>query len=151
MATKSEISFPTYKPVHPGVVLREELKERGIKQKDFALAIGMRSNHVSELLSGKRSISQVVAQKIELELGIPAIDMLTMQQQFEYDTKILQTRSLEEQSANIALAEYNELFDVKKDPNELSNVIAEKKYAKHLTRLQNKLDEFRREQNVDEW
>ena len=113
MATKSEITFPTYKPVHPGVVLREELKERGIKQKDFALAIGMRSNHVSELLGGKRSISPAVAQKIELELGIPAIDMLTMQQQFEYDTKVLQARSLEERSANIALAEYNELFDVK--------------------------------------
>ena len=46
---------------------------------------------------------------------------------------------------------YDELFDLKKDPNELRNVVAEKKYAKHLTRLQKQLDAFRQEQKVDEW
>jgi hypothetical protein len=35
--------------------------------------------------------------------------------------------------------------------NELNNVIAKKKYAKHLSRLQQQLDAFRTEQKVDEW
>ena len=46
---------------------------------------------------------------------------------------------------------YNELYDIRKDPNELHNVIDEKKYAKHLRRLQLQLDKFRSEQHVDEW
>ena len=46
---------------------------------------------------------------------------------------------------------YDELYDLKKDPNELRNVVAEKKYAKHLGRLQKQLDKFRQEQKVDEW
>ena len=46
---------------------------------------------------------------------------------------------------------YDELFDLKKDPNELQNVLADKKYAKHLSRLQEQLDTFRQEQKVDEW
>ena len=46
---------------------------------------------------------------------------------------------------------YDELYDLKKDPNELRNVIEEKKYAKHLARLQKQLDTFRQEQKVDEW
>ena len=46
---------------------------------------------------------------------------------------------------------YDELYDIKKDPNELHNVIAEGKYAKHLKRLQLQLDKFRSEQHVDEW
>ena len=31
--------------VHPGEILQEELKERHIKQKDFAAAIGMEAPH----------------------------------------------------------------------------------------------------------
>ena len=46
---------------------------------------------------------------------------------------------------------YDELYDLKKDPNELHNVIEDKKFSKHLSRLQEQLDSFRREQNVDEW
>ena len=46
---------------------------------------------------------------------------------------------------------YDELYDLKKDPNELHNVVADAKYAKHLKRLQKQLDTFRQEQKVDEW
>lgn len=46
---------------------------------------------------------------------------------------------------------YDELYDLKKDPNELRNVIGDKRFAKHIKRLQEQLDTFRREQKVDEW
>ena len=46
---------------------------------------------------------------------------------------------------------YDELYDLKKDPNELRNIVNETKYAKHLNRLQKQLDTFRQEQKVDEW
>lgn len=50
-----------------------------------------------------------------------------------------------------ATRSYDELYDLKKDPNELNNVVADANYAKHLTRLQTQLDTFRKEQRVDEW
>ena len=46
---------------------------------------------------------------------------------------------------------YDELYDLKKDPNELNNVVSDRRYAKHLNRLQKQLDIFRQEQKVDEW
>ena len=46
---------------------------------------------------------------------------------------------------------YDEFYDLKRDPNELYNVVGDKKYAKHFNRLQKQLDTFRREQKVDEW
>ena len=46
---------------------------------------------------------------------------------------------------------YDELYDLRKDPNELNNVISEDKYRGHRERLQKQLVAFRAEQNVDEW
>ena len=46
---------------------------------------------------------------------------------------------------------YDELYDLKKDPNELNNVVSDRRYTKHLNRLQKQLDIFRQEQKVDEW
>jgi arylsulfatase A-like enzyme len=46
---------------------------------------------------------------------------------------------------------YDELYDLKKDPNELNNVIGDAKYSQHLDRLKQQLNAFRQEQKVDEW
>lgn len=37
--------------------MREELRERGIKQKDFAKQIGMQATHLSEFIRGKRNLN----------------------------------------------------------------------------------------------
>ena len=46
---------------------------------------------------------------------------------------------------------YDEFYDLKKDPNELHNLISEAKYHKHIARLQAQLDLFRKQERVDEW
>ena len=46
---------------------------------------------------------------------------------------------------------YDEFYDLKKDPNELHNLISEAKYHKHIARLQTQLDLFRKQERVDEW
>ena len=38
-----------FRAVHPGETLAEELKERGIKQKELAKAIGIQPSHLNEL------------------------------------------------------------------------------------------------------
>ena len=72
-------------PLHPGTILKEELKERGIKQKIFAEWIGMRPSHLSALLHGARNISPQVAARIESVLHIPARVWLNLQNNYNLD------------------------------------------------------------------
>ena len=62
---------PAQMAIHPGSILKEELKERGISQKNFAKKIEMQPSHLNEIIKGKRSITKQVADKFEEVLGIP--------------------------------------------------------------------------------
>ena len=73
--------LPVY-AVHPGSVLVEELKERGIKQKDFAKSIGMEAPHLSALIHGRRNVTAAIASRLETGLGIPAPVWLNLQTRY---------------------------------------------------------------------
>ena len=73
--------LPVY-AVHPGSILAEELKERGIKQKDFAKAIGMEPPHLSALIHGKRNVTPAIAYRLESGLGISASIWLNLQNKY---------------------------------------------------------------------
>lgn len=111
METRSKYAVP-FMAVHPGDVLRAELKERGIKQKDFAARIGMQATHLNELLHGKRNISPDVAAAIEDVLGIPAVDWLNLQSMYDFDRQYLATKSAEEAQARLELSDYNRIVSV---------------------------------------
>jgi addiction module HigA family antidote len=89
IGVKNELLTP-YMAIHPGSILRAELKERGISHKKFAEKIGMQTTHLSELINGKRAISEAVADKLEEALGIPSLDWMNLQNQYNYDVKRLQ-------------------------------------------------------------
>ena len=77
---------PSLIPVHPGEILGEELKERGISQKKFAESIGMQPSHLSALIHGIRSFTQSVAEKVASGLpGISASFWTKMQEQYNAD------------------------------------------------------------------
>ena len=84
MVTRNDIR--PFKPVHPGSILREELKERGIKQKDFAQSIGMRPTHLNALLHGARRITPQLAIRLEKALDIPAQSWMNLQDNYILDT-----------------------------------------------------------------
>jgi len=50
-----------------------------------------------------------------------------------------------------AEGDYNEFYDIKKDPNEMSNLISDKRQRRKIARLQKQLDKFRQELGVDEY
>ena len=54
--------------VHPGEILGEELKARGISQKEFAEKASMQQTHLSALIHGVRNITPAVAAKLEAAL-----------------------------------------------------------------------------------
>ena len=80
--------------VHPGEILREELKERGIKQKVFAKNVGMEASHLSALIHGVRNITPSVATKLESGLGIPASLWMNLQSQYNLDSEKIKTKGL---------------------------------------------------------
>ena len=71
---------------HPGEMIRDELKERGMTQKQLAAESGIKPSVLSETINGKRSVSLNVAVALEKALGIPADIWMNLQTQYNLDT-----------------------------------------------------------------
>jgi HTH-type transcriptional regulator/antitoxin HigA len=99
MATSSNQRLVPARAIHPGEVLREELRERGIKQKEFAKAIDFQATHLNEFIHGKRNLTEPLAHKLEQALGIPFKFWMSMQSEYAYDCIQIKNRELEEQEA----------------------------------------------------
>ena len=84
MATKNENLRP-FMAVHPGMMIKPELEERGISQKEFSKMLGIQASHLSEVLNGKRSLSAELAMKIENAIGIPAKILVSAQAQYDLE------------------------------------------------------------------
>ena len=110
---ETKIEAPIFMAIHPGSILKEELVERGIPQKQFAKDIEMQPSHLCEIIKGKRSITKPVADKLEEILGIPSIDWVNLQTRFDYDTSQNRERQIVETAAREELQEYNKLVDIK--------------------------------------
>ena len=98
---------------HPGSILRLELKERGMSQKNFATKIGIQPSHLSEVIKGKRSLTAQLAGKIEEALGIPAEHWIRLQAEYDYKLKAANLKNKEEIEATLLLDEYNKIYDIK--------------------------------------
>ena len=83
MATNANDIIPAH-ATHPGSVLKRELQARGIKQKDFAKAIGMPAPNLSEIIKGRRNVSESIAIKLEEALGIPYQTWINLQSRYNY-------------------------------------------------------------------
>jgi len=56
----------------PGATIKEQLEDRGMTQKDFALHMDMSEKHISQLINGKVQLTPDVALRLESVLGVPA-------------------------------------------------------------------------------
>ena len=66
-------------PVHPGSVIRDEIKARGISQRRFAKLMGIPPSQLNEIINGKRPLSAEHALMVEALLDISAVPLLRMQ------------------------------------------------------------------------
>jgi addiction module HigA family antidote len=78
--------------VHPGSILKDELRERKISQKEFAASIGMQASHLSALIHGVRNVTADIAQRLEKALDIPAYIWMNLQSQYQLE-KTRQTKT----------------------------------------------------------
>ncbi|MGI6594373.1 MAG: HigA family addiction module antitoxin [Christensenellales bacterium] len=62
----------TYVATPPGETIKEQLIDRGISQKEFALRMDMSEKHISKLINGEVQLTTDVAIRLEMVLGLPA-------------------------------------------------------------------------------
>ena len=83
VSIKEQVPFVA---THPGELIKDELKERGLTQKRLAEMTGIKASVISETISGRRSVSQNMAVALEKALGIPAEMWMNLQTQYNLDS-----------------------------------------------------------------
>ncbi len=77
-------------PIAPGELLRNELRSKGIKQKDFAKQIGIPYTMLNKLVNGNRPMKADMALLLEKSLGKKAEDW--MKAQSDYSIALAKTQ-----------------------------------------------------------
>lgn len=62
----------TYIATPPGESVKEQLIDKGMSQKEFALRMGMSEKHISRFINGDVLLTQDMAYRLEMVLGVPA-------------------------------------------------------------------------------
>ena len=88
---------------HPGEMIKDELKERGMTQKQLADQTGIKPSVLSETINGKRSVSLSVAVALEKALGIPADIWMNLQTQYDLDKANIAARDNQHETVTVTI------------------------------------------------
>lgn len=58
--------------VPPGETIKEQLKDKGLSQKEFAARMDLPEEHISRLISGDMRLTPEIAARLEKALGVPS-------------------------------------------------------------------------------
>ena len=78
---------------HLGEILREELRERGLRQEEFARKIDMDPFVFDDFINGRRDFDEEFAKKLENHLGIPYTIWMNLQNGYNEDVKAIEERN----------------------------------------------------------
>ncbi len=87
------------KGIHPGIVLKREIRKRGLKNKDLALMVGEHAQTISAILKAKRGINPKLSIKLGKTLDVEADYFMLLQAC--YDVKKEKSNNLERNTPNI--------------------------------------------------
>ncbi len=73
-------------PTHPGEVLKDEIEERGISQRQLAESMGLTYSVVNEILNGRRPLTPKTALMFEAALDVPADSLMYLQTKYNMQT-----------------------------------------------------------------
>lgn len=96
----------------PGQRLKDELKERGLTQKEFARLINVRQSHLSEYINGIRTFTAQFAFRLEDALKIPAATWLSMQKESGERDEEMTRELIKERKAAEELKEFDRYLDI---------------------------------------
>jgi len=92
-----------YVATHPGELLLDELKERGMSQKKLSEVTGIAASVISETITGKRSVSLNMAIALEKALGIPAAMWMNLQTQYNLDSANISARDTQRETISVTI------------------------------------------------
>lgn len=96
--------------VPPGYTIKEQLDDRGLTQKEFALRMELSEKHVSKLINGEVLLTSDVAIRLENVLGIPAQFWLNLESIFREKLKKIELENnMEEDKCIAAKMPYNQM------------------------------------------
>jgi addiction module HigA family antidote len=72
-------------PIHPGKILRDELKEVRVSAAELARLIGVPANRVSQIIAGKRAVSADTALRLGRYFGTSPEFWMNQQKAYELD------------------------------------------------------------------
>ena len=81
------------KPIHPGEILADELAELSMSAAELARQINVPANRISQILSGKRSITADTALRLGKWFGTGPKIWLNLQQAYDLDVAKLEIGS----------------------------------------------------------
>lgn len=133
----------SYIATPPGATIKEQLKDRGMSQKEFSARMDMSEKHISRLINGEVILTPEVAVRLEMVLGIPAQFWNNLEA--IYREKIIKAEAENAMDADIEIAKrfpYNEMakFGWVPETREIKNkVINLRKYFEvvNLSLLEN--------------
>ncbi|KAA6318188.1 Antitoxin HigA [termite gut metagenome] len=79
MAKITANELESFRPYHPGELLKDELKYRHISQRSLAKQLGLHYTAFNEVLNGKRPVSTDLALLLEASIGVSPGLLLRMQ------------------------------------------------------------------------
>ena len=88
---------------HPGELIKDELKERKLTQKELSQMTGIKPSVLSETINGKRSVSLNVAVALEKVLGIPAEMWMNLQTQYDLDSAQIAEREKQKETVSVTI------------------------------------------------
>ena len=100
MSKKELIPFEA---THPGELIKDELKARGMTQKQLADETDIKPSVLSETINGKRSISINVAAALEKVLDIPVDMWMNMQTQYDLDKANIASRDGQRETVSLTI------------------------------------------------
>ena len=71
------------KPIHPGRILRREMKARGLSANKLALALRVPSGRITQIIHGKRAVTAETALRLSRYFGNSAQFWMNLQTRYE--------------------------------------------------------------------
>ena len=100
----------SYIAIPPGVTIKEQLDDRGITQKEFAIRMGISEKHTSKLINGDVQLTIDMAMRLESVLGIPTQFWCNLESIYREKLALVsEENSLDEDIELLPKFPYNEL------------------------------------------
>ncbi len=72
-------------PIHPGIILADELEELQVTAAELARELHVPANRIYQLVGGKRAMTADTALRLEQWLGVEAAFWMNLQKRYELD------------------------------------------------------------------